>query len=64
MSEWRTDLDNAPEGKRVLVCVAPIPEHRLVIAMRTKLGLWLAEQLQPMEFPPTHWMPLPSKPTS
>jgi hypothetical protein len=58
---WSNDMDGAPEGKRVLVCVAPIPELRLFIAMKTKLGLWLAENMQPMEYPPTHWMPLPAK---
>lgn len=62
MSEWRTDLDNVPEGKRVLVCVAPIPQHRLVIAARTRLNFWLDEGMQPMAYPPTHWMPLPEKP--
>jgi hypothetical protein len=57
-------IEMAPTDKRVLVCVAEIPKHRRVIALKSKQGLWLDEQLQPMAYPPSHWQPLPAPPAS
>lgn len=54
-------IEDAPVGKMVLVYV-PIKHHRLVLATKTKEGLWLREDHQPMSYPPTHWMPLPELP--
>jgi hypothetical protein len=62
MGEWQS-IDTAPKGRRVLVCVAPIRNHRLVIGWKTvDLGLWLDERMEPMHYPPTHWMELPERP--
>jgi hypothetical protein len=55
-------IETAPTGRRVLVCVAEIPQHRMVIALKSKQDLWLDEYLQPMTYPPSHWMPLPAPP--
>jgi Protein of unknown function (DUF551) len=51
----------APVMERILVYV-PIKHHRLVLAVLTREGEWLDENLEPMSFPPSHWMPLPSPP--
>lgn len=67
MTQWQP-IETAPTGKRVLVCVASIQKHRCVIALKVGFGrtgdeLWLAENMQPMTFHPSHWMPLPPPPT-
>jgi hypothetical protein len=55
-------IETAPKSKRVLVFV-PIKNHRLVIGWQTMdIGLWLDEKMEPMSYPPTHWMPLPERP--
>jgi len=46
---------------RVLVSV-PIKRHRLVLAILSRDGIWLDEQLKPMTYPPTHWRPRPAPP--
>ena len=58
--EWQP-IDTAPSEKRILVCV-PILKHRLVIAYKNNLGIFLDESLQPMEYSPYWWMPLPDRP--
>ena len=60
-TNWQT-IETAPVNKRVLVFV-PIKNHRLVIALKTEYGLWLREDMQPMSYPPTHWMHLPTPPS-
>jgi hypothetical protein len=59
-SDWQP-IETAPTNTRLLVFV-PIKHHRLVLAMKTEYGLWLKEDLQPMSFPPSHWMLLPRPP--
>lgn len=54
-------IESAPVGKIVLVYV-PIKHHRLVLATQTEYGVFLAEDHQPMSYPPTHWMSLPKPP--
>ena len=54
-------IETAPISKRFLAYV-PIDNIRLFIAMKTREGLLLDEQMQPMHFPATHWMPLPTPP--
>lgn len=56
-------IETAPKDGRFLVYV-PIENHRLVIAMRGICGIFLAEDAQPVKWPPTHWMPLPPPPTT
>ena len=58
--EWQP-IETAPEGKRILVCV-PIVRHRLVIAFKNNFGMFIDEQMQPMQYPPFWWMPLPDAP--
>lgn len=58
-NEW-LPIETAPKGKRILVCVA-IEKHRLVIAYKNDFGLFLDEQMRPMQYPPFWWMPLPDK---
>jgi hypothetical protein len=59
-TNWQT-IETAPTWKAILVFV-PIKHHRLVIATKTDYGLWLKEDHQPMSYPPTHWMNLPTVP--
>jgi hypothetical protein len=60
--EWQP-IETAPKGKRILVCV-PIVKHRLVIALQNDFGMFLDEQMQPMQYPPFWWMPLPEAPNA
>jgi len=53
-------IETAPVGKRILVKV-PIDNHRLVIGLLTKEGIWLGEMMQPMAFVPPHWQALPAR---
>jgi hypothetical protein len=59
-TNWQP-IETAPVNERVLVFV-PITHHRLVIALQTEYGVWLREDLQPMSYPPTRWMNLPTPP--
>ena len=59
--QWRP-IETAPkDGKRFLAATT-IPNHRQVIAMKSAQGIILDENLQPLYWPMTHWMPLPSPP--
>ena len=61
LNPWRP-IETAPIGPRILGLV-PIKNHRLIIVLLTKGGLWLDEQLHPMPYLPTHWLPLPAPPS-
>ena len=60
--KWQP-IETAPkDGKRFLAATT-IPNHRQVIAIKSSQGIILDENLQPLYWPITHWMPLPSPPT-
>lgn len=67
MSEWRTDIEEAKTGNRVILfrptCDGEPPE---VGEGRFEYGEWFwtsdGEGLYGFEVDPTHWMPLPPAP--
>ena len=61
--KWQP-IETAPkDGKRFLASTT-ITNHRQVIAIKTAQGIILDENLQPLYWPMTNWMPLPKPPTN
>ena len=59
--QWQPIETSPKDGKRFLAATT-ITYHRQVIAIKTAQGIILGENLQPLHWPMTNWMPLPSPP--
>lgn len=54
-------IETAPSGKRMLVSV-PVKNGLVVIAQKDYFGIHLDDDLRPLKWNPTRWMPLPEAP--
>lgn len=55
-------IDTAPTDGKWFLAFVPIKGHRLVMALCSRDGLLLNENLQPLTFMATEWHALPAKP--